>query len=57
MENPPLVKNLAYDSLLADTKLIAEALRIPRLTKRRSLDLYSACDGSDDNQSWKILGC
>ena len=25
MENPPLVKNLAYDSLLADTKLIAEA--------------------------------
>lgn len=24
MENPPLVKNLAYDSLLADTKLIAE---------------------------------
>ncbi len=25
MENPPLVKNLAYDSALADTKLIAEA--------------------------------
>ena len=25
MENPPLVKNLAYDSPLADTKLIAEA--------------------------------